>query len=88
MHGIGQSVSSAFRTIGPVFSGGWYGVGLEMGVVGFAWWLVALVSGLGCLAAVFVYEGSGHEVLLPGEVVGEDGTVIIVNDNGRGSSRV
>ncbi|TQB75254.1 hypothetical protein MPDQ_003507 [Monascus purpureus] len=67
IHGIGQSVSSAFRTIGPIFSGAWYGLGLEIGVVGIAWWLVALVSVLGCLAAIFVYEGSGHEILLPGE---------------------
>ncbi|KAF9890322.1 hypothetical protein FE257_005988 [Aspergillus nanangensis] len=67
IHGIGQSVSSAFRTIGPIFSGSWYGYGLEMGTVGFAWWLIALVSVFGCVAAIFVYEGSGHEVLLPGE---------------------
>ncbi|KAL4806590.1 ASST-domain-containing protein [Aspergillus unguis] len=67
IHGIGQSVSSAFRTIGPIFSGSWYGYGLEIGTVGFAWWLIALVSVFGCFAAIFVYEGSGHEVFLPGE---------------------
>ncbi|KAJ5917333.1 hypothetical protein N7466_010887 [Penicillium verhagenii] len=67
IHGIGQSVSSAFRTIGPIFSGAWYGYGLDVGMVGFAWWLVALVSVFGCVAAIFVYEGSGHEILLPGE---------------------
>ncbi|KAF7588532.1 hypothetical protein BBP40_005559 [Aspergillus hancockii] len=67
IHGIGQSVSSAFRTIGPIFSGGWYGYGLEIGMVGFAWWLIALVSVFGCVAAIFVYEGSGHEIVLPGE---------------------
>lgn len=68
IHGIGQSVSSAFRTAGPVFGGAWYGWGLEVGVVGIAWWLMALVAALGCAAAVFVYEGSGHEIWLPGEV--------------------
>lgn len=67
IHGIGQSVSSAFRTIGPIFSGAWYGYGLDIGMVGFAWWLIALVSIFGCGAAIFVYEGSGHEILLPGE---------------------
>ncbi|KAJ5096838.1 hypothetical protein N7456_007559 [Penicillium angulare] len=67
IHGIGQSVSSAFRTIGPIFSGAWYGYGLDIGMIGFAWWLIALVSVFGCVAAIFVYEGSGHEVLLPGE---------------------
>lgn len=72
VHGIGQSVSSAFRTIGPVFAGSWYGYGIEIGMVGFAWWLIAGVSCLGCLAALWVYEGSGHEIVLPGE---EDDTV-------------
>ncbi|KAB8265283.1 MFS general substrate transporter [Aspergillus pseudonomiae] len=67
IHGIGQSVSSAFRTVGPIFSGSWYGYGLEIGMVGFAWWLIALVSVFGCVAAIFVYEGSGHEIILPGE---------------------
>ncbi|KXG50691.1 Major facilitator superfamily domain, general substrate transporter [Penicillium griseofulvum] len=67
IHGIGQSVSSAFRTVGPIFSGAWYGYGLDIGMVGFAWWMIALVSVFGCLAAVFVYEGSGHEIILPGE---------------------
>lgn len=67
IHGIGQSVSSAFRTIGPIFSGAWYGYGLDIGMVGFAWWMIALVSVFGCVAAIFVYEGSGHEIILPGE---------------------
>ncbi|KAK2786648.1 hypothetical protein FQN53_006352 [Emmonsiellopsis sp. PD_33] len=67
VHGIGQSVSSAFRTVGPVFAGSWYGLGLEIGMVGLAWWLVAFVSCLGCVAAFWVYEGSGHEIFLPGE---------------------
>ncbi|CAL5866735.1 uncharacterized protein PFLUO_LOCUS945 [Penicillium psychrofluorescens] len=67
IHGIGQSVSSAFRTIGPIFSGAWYGYGLDVGMVGFAWWVIALVSVFGCAAAIFVYEGSGHELTLPGE---------------------
>ncbi|OJD18963.1 hypothetical protein AJ78_01075 [Emergomyces pasteurianus Ep9510] len=67
VHGIGQSVSSAFRTIGPVFAGSWYGLGLEIGMIGLAWWLVAFASCLGCAAAFWLYEGSGHEIILPGE---------------------
>lgn len=50
-----------------VVSGWWYGYGLDRGVIGFSWWLIALVSVLGVVAAIFVYEGSGHEVFLPGE---------------------
>jgi hypothetical protein len=71
VHGIGQSVSSAFRTIGPIFSGSWYGYGLDVGIVGLAWWLIALVSVLGAVAATYVHEGSGHEIVLPGEEDGE-----------------
>ncbi|PCG99700.1 Major facilitator superfamily domain, general substrate transporter [Penicillium occitanis (nom. inval.)] len=67
VHGIGQATSSAFRTVGPVVSGWWYGYGLDIGVIGFSWWFVALVSVLGAVAAIFVYEGSGHEIFLPGE---------------------
>lgn len=67
VHGIGQATSSAFRTVGPVVSGWWYGYGLDIGTIGFSWWLVALVSVLGAVAAIFVYEGSGHEIFLPGE---------------------
>ncbi|KAI1449170.1 MFS general substrate transporter [Annulohypoxylon stygium] len=67
VHGLGQSVSAGFRTVGPVVGGWWYGEGLEMGMVGASWWAVALVSALGCGSAMFIYEGSGHEILLEGE---------------------
>lgn len=67
VHGLGQSVSAAFRTVGPVVGGFWYGQGLEMGVVGLAWWGIAAVAVAGCVASFFVYEGSGHEIFLEGE---------------------
>lgn len=67
IHGIGQSVSSTFRTIGPIASGYWYGIGLRGGTVGMAWWIVAGVSGFGCVASYWVKNGSGHEIFLPGE---------------------
>ncbi|KAI0113808.1 MFS general substrate transporter [Hypoxylon sp. NC0597] len=67
VHGLGQSVSAGFRTIGPIVGGWWYGAGLEMGMVGFSWWVVSLVSALGCISAMFIYEGSGHEIFLEGE---------------------
>lgn len=72
VHGMGQSVSAAFRTVGPVVAGWWYGAGLEGGVVGMAWWATAGVAGAGCVVAMWVYEGSGHEVFLPGEEMGEE----------------
>jgi hypothetical protein len=40
---------------------------LGTGVIGVSWWLVALVLVLGAVAAIFVYEGLGPEIFLPGE---------------------
>ncbi|ATY65369.1 MFS transporter [Cordyceps militaris] len=67
IHGLGQSVSAGFRTVGPVVGGWWYGYGLDIGMVAWGWWSVALVSAVGCLTALGMYEGSGHEVRLEGE---------------------
>jgi len=67
IHGIGQSVSAGFRTVGPVVGGWWYGAGLEAGVIGASWWGVAGMSAAGCVVAMWVYEGSGHEIMLEGE---------------------
>jgi len=91
VHGIGQSVSSAFRTVGPVVGGVWYGKGLEMGMVGLAWWGIATVAAAGCIAALFVYEGSGHEIFLEGEMETMDDTNIheentLLRASGRGLS--
>ncbi|KAI0538429.1 major facilitator superfamily domain-containing protein [Xylaria digitata] len=67
VHGLGQSVSAGFRTVGPVVGGWWYGASLEAGIVGASWWGVAGVAALGCASAFFIYEGSGHEIILEGE---------------------
>jgi MFS family permease len=75
MHGIGQSVSSFTRTVGPIAFGWLFGTGLDMGMVELGWWGIACVAVVGCIAAQFVREGDGHEVLLDGEVKGEDGVV-------------
>ena len=52
-----------------------FGRGLDTGIVGLAWWLMAAVATVGCAVAQFVREGDGHEILLDGEVKGEDGVV-------------
>ncbi|KZM27426.1 uncharacterized protein EKO05_0010720 [Ascochyta rabiei] len=75
VHGIGQSVSSLTRTIGPILFSWVFGKGLNMGVVGLGWWLMAAVATVGCVAAQWVREGDGHEILLDGEVRGRDGEV-------------
>jgi hypothetical protein len=71
VHGIGQSVSAGFRTVGPVVAGRWYSLGLEVDTVGAAWWGVAAVATIGCVTAVWVYEGSGHEISLDGQAEDE-----------------
>lgn len=67
IHGLGQSVSAGFRTVGPVVGGWWYGFGLDIGMIAWGWWGVAIMSVLGCVTAVGMYEGSGHEIFLEGE---------------------
>lgn len=67
IHGVGQSVSSAMRTLGPVAGGYWFGLGLERGTVGLGWWAVAFISTFGCLASLWVKNGSGYEVVLQEE---------------------
>ncbi|KAF3005050.1 hypothetical protein E8E13_009358 [Curvularia kusanoi] len=64
IHGVGQSVSSTMRTLGPVAGGYWFGLGLKKEMVGLGWWAVAGISAFGCLASLWVKNGSGYEVIL------------------------
>ncbi|KAF2825276.1 MFS general substrate transporter [Ophiobolus disseminans] len=75
VHGIGQSVSSLTRTFGPIVFSWVFGKGLDMGIVGMSWWLMAAVAIVGWVVAQGVREGNGHEILLEGEVRGSDGVV-------------
>jgi hypothetical protein len=68
IHGLGQSVSAAFRTVGPVVGGRWYGFGLDIGMVAWGWWGTAAMSMIGCLTAFGMHDGSGHEIFLDGEL--------------------
>lgn len=67
VHGLGQSVSAGFRTLGPMLGGWWYGAGLEAGRVDAGWWGVAAVAAVGCGSSLLLYEGNGHEIYLPGD---------------------
>jgi hypothetical protein len=71
VHGIGQSVSSLARCFGPIMFAWVFGRSLDLGIVGLAWWILAIVAVVGR----FLWEGDGHEILLEGEVRGEDGVV-------------
>jgi len=75
IHGLAQSVSSGTRTLGPAISGWMYGKGLDIGVVGLAWWGMAVDAIVGAVVGAFVREGNGHEILLEGEDEIEDDEV-------------
>ncbi|KAK3937409.1 MFS general substrate transporter [Diplogelasinospora grovesii] len=67
VHGIGQSVSSFARTVGPILCGFLYGLGLSRGIVGAVWWGLSGVAIAGVLASFLVREGDGHEIWLAGD---------------------
>lgn len=67
IHGLGQSVSAGFRTVGPIVGGWWYGMGLDWGMVAFSWWAVAAASLVGSVASLLIYEGTGKEIQLEDE---------------------
>lgn len=67
IHGIGQSVSSGMRTVGPIVGGALYGLGLKYGVIGAVWWGLAGVAICCCIASNWVREGDGHEINLEGD---------------------
>ncbi|KAF3916873.1 hypothetical protein ABW20_dc0110243 [Dactylellina cionopaga] len=59
VNGLGSSVSSLSRAVGP-FTAGWgYGVALEKGVVGAVWWVMALVAMSGWFVSTHITEGKG-----------------------------
>lgn len=67
VHGLGQSVSSFARTVGPMLCGLFYGLGLANGVVGAVWWGLSGVAVCGAVASWWVREGDGHEIWLEGD---------------------
>ncbi|KAK9421432.1 putative Major facilitator superfamily domain-containing protein [Seiridium unicorne] len=72
IHGIGQSVSSLARTVGPILCGYLYGLGLRYGVVGAVFWGLAGVAICGLTASFWVREGDGHEIWLEGDEEDEE----------------
>ncbi|EFY94668.2 MFS transporter [Metarhizium robertsii ARSEF 23] len=68
IHGLGQSVSAGFRTVGTVVGGRWYGFGLDIGMVAWGWWGTAAVSIFACLTALGMNDGNEHENFMNGEM--------------------
>ncbi|KAF7545706.1 hypothetical protein G7Z17_g8974 [Cylindrodendrum hubeiense] len=67
IHGLGQSVNSAARTVGPMMGGVIYGFGLNEGIVGLVWWILSCIGICGILVGLLVREGDGHEIWLEGD---------------------
>lgn len=67
VHGVAQSVSSAARTVGPMVFAWGFGRSLEWGVIGAAWWSLAVLAAVGAFTGQFLWEGNGHEIKLEGE---------------------
>jgi hypothetical protein len=72
VHGIGQSVGSFARAIGPILGGFVYGFGLDKGIVGLVFWCLAGVAVSNLVASLFVWEGDGHEIWLEGDADGDE----------------
>jgi len=67
IHGIWQTTSAAFRTVGPVVAGYLYRIGNSLRVVGLVWWTMCVMAVIAWLISLFIREGSGHEILMPSE---------------------
>lgn len=67
IHGIGQSVSAGARTLGPVVWSMLYGWGLNKGIVGIAYWLLAIEALMAFMVSFSLHEGTGHELRLEGD---------------------
>ncbi|KAL7623432.1 hypothetical protein AAE478_007114 [Parahypoxylon ruwenzoriense] len=73
VHGLGQSVSSFARTVGPVLGGWLYGLGLSRGLIGGVFWGIACMAACGLVASFWVREGDGHEIWLEGDEDDQEG---------------
>lgn len=64
VNGIGAIVAARARGLGHLIVAGWlYGVGLEDGVVGVAWWGMAGIAAIAAIAAAWVPEPPADETL-------------------------
>ena len=59
VYGIGQCISSLFRSIGPVAAGYLFAAGVQVGILGLAFWTVAGISLVGCLVGLFLKARGG-----------------------------
>ncbi|QIW97312.1 hypothetical protein AMS68_002830 [Peltaster fructicola] len=65
INGLGQACSATFRTIGPYASSHWFNTWRERGVIGMAWWIVASIAAVGCVASYWVKDGDNAALAAP-----------------------
>lgn len=61
IHGVGSSLSSLSRVVGPLTGAFLLGYGVQVGVIGLVWWILALVAICGAVFSLFIYEGEGSD---------------------------
>jgi len=64
IHGIEQTTSAAFRTIGLVVAGHLYGIRNSLRAV---WWTMCVIAVIAWLVSLFIREGLGYEIFMPSE---------------------
>jgi hypothetical protein len=73
IHTAGTVIGNLSRSLFPVIAFATFGKGLDIGVVGLGFWVLAGVAILACVASRWVMEGSnGKEIVLEGEEVVEE----------------
>lgn len=61
IHGLGSSLSSLSRVVGPISGAFLFGLGVDIGVVGLVWWILTCVAAGAAIFSLFIYEGQGLE---------------------------
>ena len=66
-HSLGSMTSTGARTLAPLLGSEIYALGLKVGKGGLGFYFAAAVALCSSIAGLFIYEGSGHEILLDDE---------------------
>ncbi|MCJ1353099.1 MAG: hypothetical protein MMC33_003084 [Icmadophila ericetorum] len=89
IHTAGTVIANLSRSIFPVIAFTVFGKGLEIGVVGLGFWVVAVLALLACVASQWVREGgNGTEIVLEGDEEEENGNAGPSHTNGQVRNRI
>jgi hypothetical protein len=56
VHGLTHSVTSGAKFVGPFILGNIYSFGVRWNIIALAWWILSVVSVLGCIASFRLRE--------------------------------